>query len=369
MSTLRSLRSITNLWDSGKHSRQHQDAHAPTSVSSGQSTGTVKRHRLQKASPVHRSSSNLLDVSVNNPGTFTLHHTQSEHPLTEFRRRLARKASTFSLRTRRRQGEREQDEAKEEEKFRELVLLKGGKSGIESEQERTPTVDQTVKSYQQEDQATPTQNCEKGDRSVTRTSSQTTVRVWDATETPSLKELPPLPTTANHSEATLAQQDLIRRTQESYISQEVASGKISVKKMASEQVQPPVPYTRLKEITESACEAAFSDAQSYVHADTGKWNTTIINSILGALVQETTQSPPAGSSAPAQPHFKYVVNSTIIQHAASSSSSSAAGRRGMHAASGAYWNNEKDGMWSFKYPGADSKGLDVVVGIIWVWVG
>lgn len=45
------------------------------------------------------------------------------------------------------------------------------------------------------------------------------------------------------------------------------------------------------------------------------------------------------------------------------------GRRGMHAASGAYWNNEKDGMWSFKYPGADSKGLDVVVGIIWVWVG
>ena len=126
---------------------------------------------------------------------------------------------------------------------------------------------------------------------------------------------------------------------------------------------------------QQACETALSGVTSYVHTDTEKWNTTIINSILGALVQETTQQPAAGSSAPAQPQFKYVVNSTIIQHAASSSSPFAdepkkpSGRRGMHAASGAYWNNERDGMWSFKYPGADSKGLDVVVGIIWVWVG
>ena len=124
-----------------------------------------------------------------------------------------------------------------------------------------------------------------------------------------------------------------------------------------------------------ACEMALSGVTTYTHTDTEKWNTTIINSILGALVQETTHKPPAGSSAPAQPQFKYVVNSTIIQHAASASSASVEdvkkpnGRRGMHAASGAYWNNEKDGMWSFKYPGADSKGLDVVVGIIWVWVG
>jgi hypothetical protein len=126
---------------------------------------------------------------------------------------------------------------------------------------------------------------------------------------------------------------------------------------------------------DQACETALSDVTSYAHADTEKWNTTIINSILGALVQETTQKPQAGSSAPSQPQFKYVVNSTIIQHAATTSSSPADdskkpnGRRGMHAASGAYWNNEKDGMWSFKYPGADSKGLDVVVGVIWVWVG
>ncbi|RVX70240.1 hypothetical protein B0A52_05573 [Exophiala mesophila] len=155
-----------------------------------------------------------------------------------------------------------------------------------------------------------------------------------------------------------------------------------VKVMASDHASPPVPYTRLKEITESACEAALSGVTSYSHADTERWNTTIINSILGALVQETTQQPSASTSnstsppPPAQPNFKYVVNSTIIQHASSSSTTGTetevkklSGRRGMHAASGAYWNNEKDGMWSFKYPGADSKGLDVVVGIIWVWVG
>lgn len=49
--------------------------------------------------------------------------------------------------------------------------------------------------------------------------------------------------------------------------------------------------------------------------------------------------------------------------------SKSAGRRGMHSASGAYWNNEKDGMWSFKYEAAEAKGLDVVVGVIWIWVG
>ncbi|KIX05040.1 uncharacterized protein Z518_05912 [Rhinocladiella mackenziei CBS 650.93] len=143
--------------------------------------------------------------------------------------------------------------------------------------------------------------------------------------------------------------------------------------MASAPATPPVPYTRLKEITENACEAALAGVSSYSHPDTESWNTTIINSILGALVEETAPKPVSGSS-PAQPQFKYVVNSTIIQHAAASSTSSdgpkkISGRRGMHAASGAYWNNEKDGMWSFKYPGADSKGLDVVIGIIWVWVG
>lgn len=40
----------------------------------------------------------------------------------------------------------------------------------------------------------------------------------------------------------------------------------------------------------------------------------------------------------------------------------------MHSASGAYWNNEKDGMWSHKYEGGESKGMDVVVSVMWIAV-
>lgn len=43
------------------------------------------------------------------------------------------------------------------------------------------------------------------------------------------------------------------------------------------------------------------------------------------------------------------------------------GRRGMHSATGAYWNEETDGMWSWKYDGS-AKGMDVVVSVVWVGV-
>jgi len=48
------------------------------------------------------------------------------------------------------------------------------------------------------------------------------------------------------------------------------------------------------------------------------------------------------------------------------SSVTGVGKRGMHSAAAAYWNAEKDGMWNFKYEAAELKGLDVVVGIIWI---
>jgi len=125
-------------------------------------------------------------------------------------------------------------------------------------------------------------------------------------------------------------------------------------------------WWRCSDISAQACDSALSNVKSYTHTSTEGWNSTIINSVLAALVEETT------SASASQPQYKYVVNSTIIQHSASTSSGGDAattGRRGMHAASGAYWNNEKDGMWSFKYEAAEAKGLDVVVGIIWIWVG
>lgn len=79
--------------------------------------------------------------------------------------------------------------------------------------------------------------------------------------------------------------------------------------------------------------------------------------------------------------YKFSVNSTIIQHGPESvpdeedstlgADERRAGllkKRGMHSASGAYWNNEKDGMWSFKYDKAESKGFDIIVSVIWIEV-
>ena len=37
----------------------------------------------------------------------------------------------------------------------------------------------------------------------------------------------------------------------------------------------------------------------------------------------------------------------------------------MHSATGAFWNNEKDGMWSYKHE-EDEKGFDVVISVIWI---
>jgi dynein light chain Tctex-type 1 len=38
----------------------------------------------------------------------------------------------------------------------------------------------------------------------------------------------------------------------------------------------------------------------------------------------------------------------------------------MHSAVGAYWNNEKDGTYSYKWEGAEKKGMDIVIAITWV---
>lgn len=118
--------------------------------------------------------------------------------------------------------------------------------------------------------------------------------------------------------------------------------------------------------------------------------------MLRAVISEST---PDKASAPA---FKFAINSTIVQHlvptsqlnksqgtstgtstgeeAASSSNPESAttatptatdgkphvGRRGMHSATGAYWNEETDGMWSYKYDGGEAKGMDVVIMLIWI---
>ncbi|PWW78710.1 hypothetical protein C7212DRAFT_275071 [Tuber magnatum] len=170
----------------------------------------------------------------------------------------------------------------------------------------------------------------------------------------------------------------------------------------------PVPLQRLKQIANDACFAALEKVEVYDHSRTEGWNNTIISHILRALISEST---PTGAG-PGSSAYKFSVNSTIIQHmaqrnfnhqTASTSTSSppvattsqdpatlvssaaaasagvgseltsgrasnentGVGRRGMHSACGAYWNNEKDGMWSFKY---ETRGLDVVISVIWIAV-
>ncbi|KAI6871091.1 hypothetical protein KC338_g2070 [Hortaea werneckii] len=174
----------------------------------------------------------------------------------------------------------------------------------------------------------------------------------------------------------------------------------------------PISQTRLRQISNDACDSALATATAYNHAQTAAWNDTIINSVLKALVSESQTA--AGS---ADTRYKFCVNSTIIQHlsdprpsgttstgtdtektagdaavegeaeeelmkevggggesedAAAAASNKAAsntggpGRRGMHSASGAYWNNAKDGMWSHKYEGGEAKGMDIVIAIMWI---
>ena len=64
-------------------------------------------------------------------------------------------------------------------------------------------------------------------------------------------------------------------------------------------------------------------------------------------VSTSEGAPPASTSTDGKPHV---------------------GRRGMHCATGAFWNDKTDGMWSYKYEGGDSKGLDVVVMVVWIQV-
>jgi len=159
---------------------------------------------------------------------------------------------------------------------------------------------------------------------------------------------------------------------------------------SSNAATPPVSLTRLKQIADDACAAALTGVEYYEHAKTEAWNTSIINAILRSLISES--SPPGG-----QPGYKYAVNSTIIQHLVPSSALNKSrgapsdlddasarasvrteatgtdgkphvGRRGMHSATGAYWNEKTDGMWSYKHESREDKGLDVVISVIWIGI-
>ncbi|KAM0333221.1 hypothetical protein ACHAQA_001881 [Verticillium albo-atrum] len=150
----------------------------------------------------------------------------------------------------------------------------------------------------------------------------------------------------------------------------------------------PIPFTRLKQIATDACQSAIGSVEFYDHALTAEWNSSIISSVLKAVISEST---PAGAAAPS---FKFACNSTVVQHLVPTSSLNKSkgteasseephiststeaptatdgkphvGRRGMHSSTGAFWDEKKDGMWSYKYDGGEGKGMDVVIMLIWI---
>ncbi|MCJ1404309.1 hypothetical protein MMC11_007534 [Xylographa trunciseda] len=147
---------------------------------------------------------------------------------------------------------------------------------------------------------------------------------------------------------------------------------------------PPISREELEKLTEDVCSSVYSGVQKYDHDKTLRWNTSVINTVLSRLISLTTKDDKPSP-------YKFVVTSTIVQnimppkmqsagtstaikaeHAAGPDASDVAGakvsggKRGMHSASGAYWNKEKDGSWSYKFDGGDVREFDVVITVIWV---
>lgn len=160
-------------------------------------------------------------------------------------------------------------------------------------------------------------------------------------------------------------------------------------------MQPPIPNNSSYKTTPNpipqAIDSAFGSAEKYDHTLVQSWNTSIIVSPIHPFPppkQPTTTNPtPPTNLAPTPTQnailkdliektkptdenkttpYKFVVTSTIIQHTAAPSEAATAGRRGMHSAVGAFWNSEKDGSWSYKWDGAEKKGLDSVISITWI---
>ncbi|KAL1597412.1 hypothetical protein SLS59_007442 [Nothophoma quercina] len=126
----------------------------------------------------------------------------------------------------------------------------------------------------------------------------------------------------------------------------------------------PLPTEQLQQIASSACEQAIGTAELYDHSKVADWNTAIIQTILKSLIEATSVKSESGEAS--QPSYKYIANSTVIQHIGSPSEPEKHGRRGMHSAVGAYWNNEKDGTYSYKWEAAEKKGMDIVITITWI---
>lgn len=191
---------------------------------------------------VHNHPDTLINRSLIK-STIKLRQNQPDRPLTEFRRRLARKASTFSLRTKRWKEEvkeRHQQERKSQERVKEEEFL-----GRHHERLRTEYCsNDTADAFEVGQPREARHQKQHDNHSITNSSVVTGC-----------------PTTTRKEEGNLSQTDtakgqgLTKSSAGCGTKGEGCTAKDQDTsnpggKMASEHAAPPVPYTRLKEITE-----------------------------------------------------------------------------------------------------------------------
>ena len=255
MSTL--LRKVKSTIGQATDSRWDETVNKPTT-----------RNRLHRAQ--HRASDRPSHNNI-----VTVNETQPEHPLNEIRRRLARKASTFSLRAKRWRAEyqaQDQEEVvKQEDKEDEETLASSRETvvGIRNE---------TINTTPQPESRTT------ADRETQTTCSGTILEPATDEDTAGVFSLP-----FGYKKYSISRDPVlehIREQQQKYLCKDEADGKICVK-MASEQAAPPVPYTQLKEITENVSR---SSRINHLQAS-GNWSNHVYHRHVRLLCPESPHIP------------------------------------------------------------------------------
>lgn len=205
----------------------------------------VTRSRLQKVQPEWRPETLLPDPTSfrsNNP-TPTLsrdrpdqHH--QHHPLTEFRRRLARKASTFSLRTKRWKAELKDQEQEQEKKDKEY---KANTPGPHKREPLTPLVAEIG----------------RGQESGLHNESDSRFHLTSDTESRPVRSPETAESKPAENKNRPGKQEATGKKQQGSVCLGQEGGNISTKMASEHTAAPPVPYTRLKEITESVSRSSW----------------------------------------------------------------------------------------------------------------
>lgn len=250
----------------------HNTTTSTPDLSPRPSTRRLQKPRSGIVTAIPRPPSTEL---LYNPPTRTrVTNSDHPHPLSQFRRRLVHKASTFSLRGKRWTHDRDQtsastfsaqEAAKEEERIKESTLFdREEATAVEGTYQRLHSIPSaTVAATIAQDQAIIDQRLRERDwerKQTTREALHKHQR--NSTNTSSISTIRPATTTATsqtEDEAGKARQEESPQGRLSGAHRDnisIGEGKPSIKVMASELSAPPVPYTRLKEITESVSRSS-----------------------------------------------------------------------------------------------------------------